>query len=107
MQYQKEKKAMSDKKKQKDATEEVEVIDIDFDDGSSCTCEVIAKLTVSGITYAALLPDGDDDADILVYRYEESGDSVSLTEITDEGEFNEVADALDEILDDLEFNSED
>lgn len=98
---------MSEKKGQAADTDEVEVIDIEFDDNTSCSCEVIAKLTLSGITYAALLPDGDDDADILVYRYAENGDAVELTEITDEAEFNEVADALDEILDDLEFNSED
>ena len=55
----------------------------------------------------ALLPEGDEDSDILVYRYSENGDDVELCEITDEDEFNKVADVLDEILDDLEFNSED
>ena len=32
---------------------------------------------------------------------------MNTDEITDEAEFNDVADALDEILDDLEFNSDD
>lgn len=98
---------MSDKKMQADEAEEIEVVDIDFDDGSSCSCEIIAKLTLGGTVYAALLPENDSDADILVYRYHEDGERVELTEITDEAEFNEVADALEEILDDLEFNSED
>lgn len=87
--------------------DEVEVVEMEFEDGTSCTCVIIAKFEIEDITYAALLPDDDDDADILVYRYEENGDDINLTEIDDEDEFNMVADALDEILDDLEFNSPD
>ena len=81
---------------------DIEMIDITYEDGTSCTCEIIAKFEVNDISYAALLP-----ADIIVYRYSEQGDDVTLDEITDEAEFNDVADALDEILDDLEFNSDD
>ena len=81
---------------------DIEMIDITYEDGTSCTCEIIAKFEVNDISYAALLPADDEDADIIVYRYSEQGD-----EITDEAEFNDVADALDEILDDLEFNSDD
>ncbi len=87
--------------------DDIEMIDITYEDGTSCSCEVIAHFDVDDISYAALLPEGDEDSDILVYRYSESGDDVDLCEITDEEEFNKVADALDEILDDLEFNSED
>ena len=72
-----------------------------------CNCEVIARFDLDDITYIALLPEEDEDSDIIVYRYTEDGDEVDLGEITDEEEFNKVADALDEILDDLEFNSED
>ena len=71
---------------------DIEMIDITYEDGTSCTCEIIAKFEVNDISYAALLPADDEDA---------------LDEITDEAEFNDVADALDEILDDLEFNSDD
>lgn len=87
--------------------DDIEMIDITYEDGTSCSCEVIAHFDVDDISYAALLPEGDEDSDILVYRYSENGDDVELCEITDEDEFNNVADALDEILDDLEFNSED
>lgn len=86
---------------------DIEMIDITYEDGTSCTCEIIAKFEVNDISYAALLPTDDEDADIIVYRYSEQGDEVTLDEITDEAEFNDVADALDEILDDLEFNSDD
>ena len=87
--------------------DDIEMIDIPYEDGTSCSCEVIAHFDVEDISYAALLPEGDEDSDILVYRYSENGDDVELCEITDEDEFNKVADVLDEILDDLEFNSED
>ena len=81
---------------------DIEMIDITYEDGTSCTCEIIAKFEVNDISYAALLPADDEDADIIVYRYSEQGDDVTL-----DAEFNDVADALDEILDDLEFNSDD
>ena len=87
--------------------DDIEMIDITYEDGTSCSCEVIAHFDVEDISYAALLPEGDEDSDILVYRYSENGDDVELCEITDEDEFNKVADVLDEILDDLDFNSED
>ena len=90
-----------------DDMNDIEMIDITYDDGTECNCEVIARFDVDGITYIALLPEDDEDSDIIVYRYAEDGDDVDLNEITDEEEFNKVADALDEILDDLEFNSED
>ena len=90
-----------------DDMNDIEMIDITYDDGTACSCEVIARFDVDDITYIALLPEGDEDSDIIVYRYTEDGDEVDLGEITDEEEFNKVADALDEILDDLEFNSED
>lgn len=87
--------------------DDIEMIDITYEDGTSCSCEVITHFDVEDISYVALLPEGDEDSDILVYRYSENGDDVELCEITDEDEFNKVADVLDEILDDLEFNSED
>lgn len=87
---------------------DIEMIDVTFEDGTVCSCEIIARFNVNGAAYAALLPEDDEESDILVYRYaEQEGDEVELKEITDENEFNEVADALDEILDDLEFNSKD
>ena len=63
---------------------DIEMIDITYEDGTSCTCEIIAKFEVNDISYAALLPADDEDADIIVYRYSEQGDDVTLDEITDE-----------------------
>lgn len=50
---------------------DIEMIDITYEDGTSCTCEIIAKFEVNDISYAALLPADDEDADIIVYRYSE------------------------------------
>lgn len=57
---------------------DIEMIDITYEDGTSCTCEIIAKFEVNDISYAALLPADDEDADIIVYRYSEQGDDVTL-----------------------------
>ena len=46
---------------------DIEMIDITYEDGTSCTCEIIAKFEVNDISYAALLPADDEDADIIVY----------------------------------------
>lgn len=91
-----------------DDDEETDVIEIEFEDGTKNLCHVIAKFDLNDITYAALLPDEleDENVEILIYRYSEDGDSVDLEEITDEDEFSSVADALDEIIDDIEFNFE-
>ena len=61
--------------------DDIEMIDITYEDGTSCSCEVIAHFDVEDISYAALLPEGDEDSDILVYRYSENGDDVELCEI--------------------------
>lgn len=58
---------------------DIEMIDITYEDGTSCTCEIIAKFEVNDISYAALLPADDEDADIIVYRYSEQGDDVTST----------------------------
>ena len=52
--------------------DDIEMIDITYEDGTSCSCEVIAHFDVEDISYAALLPEGDEDSDILVYRYSET-----------------------------------
>lgn len=89
-------------------SEDIEMVNLTFEDGSTSNYEIIAKFDVDDITYVALLPEDDEeDSDVIVYRYVEDGNDVELNEITDEDEFNRVADVLDEILDDLEFNSED
>ena len=49
---------------------DIEMIDITYEDGTSCTCEIIAKFEVNDISYAALLPADDEDADIIVYSRE-------------------------------------
>lgn len=87
-------------------TEECEKITLTLEDGSELICDVIAIFPVDGKKYIALLPeDADEDADIFLYRYEESGsDEFDLINIEDDDEFDAVSDAFDELLDDAEFD---
>jgi uncharacterized protein YrzB (UPF0473 family) len=90
--------------------DEEEIITLTFDDGSSITCTIVAIFPVEGQDYAALLPnepmDGIEPEELLLYRYVElEGEEVDLLTIDDEDEFDKVADAFDELLDEFEFNN--
>lgn len=99
---------MSDNTNTQDDDLDVEMVEITYEDGTVCNCQIVAKFEVEDKTYAALLPTDEEDPEIIVYRYvEKGGDDIDLLEINDQDEFNMVADIMDEILDDLEFNSED
>ena len=47
-----------------------------------------------------------DNANMIIngYAYTKDGDELNLIEITDEDEFDRVADTFDEMLDDAAFN---
>ncbi len=90
--------------------DEVEMMNIVLDDGCELECEILSIFPANQNTYIALYPvntpEGYDDNDVLLYRYKElEGDEVELTSITEDEEFEIVADAFDEILDEMEFNS--
>lgn len=77
--------------------DEVEVITLEFDDGESIECEIIGVFEIEGKDYIALLPkDGTDD--VYIYGYEEKGEEeFELIDITDEAEFNNVAEAFEKL----------
>ena len=50
--------------------EEVDFIEIDFDDGSTVRCEVQGIFELDGDEYIALLPDDDSD-EVYLYGYKE------------------------------------
>lgn len=90
--------------------EEIEMIDLVLDDGTELKCEILSIFDVNDNTYIALLPveapEGYDDDEVLLYRYKElDGDEVELSSIESDEEFEDVADAFDEILDEMEFNA--
>jgi uncharacterized protein YrzB (UPF0473 family) len=89
--------------------DEAEMMSLELDDGTTLECAILAYFDVQGNTYIALLPveypEGFDEGDVLLYRYiEMQNDEFDLETIDDEDEFELVADAFDEILDDIEFN---
>lgn len=92
--------------------EEEMTVDLELEDGSKVTCAVITILTVSGKDYIALLPldeNGENqDGEVWFYGYkeDESDPNVEpeLSYIEDDDEYEAVADAFDEFLDNAEFD---
>ncbi|MCR5823621.1 MAG: DUF1292 domain-containing protein [Lachnospiraceae bacterium] len=98
---------MADKKKDYD----LETVTLELDGGEEITCDVISIFPVNinneEKMYIALLDENaDDDSDIFLYRASnlEDPDNIQIDNIEDDEEFEIVADAFDELLDDEEFN---
>lgn len=94
-------------------TEEEMTVTIDLEDGSSVDCAVVTILEVKEQEYIVLLPldeqgNGNEDGEVWIYRYSENPDDPNeepeLTYIDDDEEYEIVADAFDEYLDNVEFD---
>lgn len=86
-------------------------VDIELEDGSIVNCEVITILTVANKDYIALLPTGQDpneEQEVWFYGYSENPDDPNeepnLEYIESDEEYEAVADAFDEYLDECEFD---
>lgn len=84
-------------------------VSMTLEDGTELECDVIAIFPVEDKDYIALLPnkqvEGFDENEVFLYRYKElEGDDIELTQIESEEEYEAVADAFDELLDEEEFN---
>lgn len=84
-------------------------VSMTLEDGTELECDVIAIFPVNGRDYIALLPnkviDGYEENEVFLYRYAEIGeDNIDLSQIASEEEYEAVADAFDELLDEEEFN---
>lgn len=87
-------------------------VDIELEDGETVTCAIITILTVDKKDYIVLLPldeDGNnDDGEVWFYRYFEDesnpNEEPSIEYIDDDDEYEAVADAFDEYLDNVEFD---
>ena len=83
---------------------------IKAEDGTELECDVIAIFPVNGRDYIALLPnkpvEGYEENEVFLYRYAElEGDDIDLGQIESDEEYEAVADAFDELLDEEEFNN--
>ncbi len=94
-----------------EADEEMTVT-LDLDDGSTVTCSIVTILEVEKQEYIVLLPLNDkgenEDGEVWFYRYSENPDDPNeepeLGYIEDDEEYEKVADAFDEFLDNSEFD---
>ena len=89
---------------------------LDLDDGTTVTCAVITILTIENQDYIAVLPleengAANKDGNIWFYRYfEDENDPEKdpvLDYIINDNEYEKVADAFDEFLDNVEFEEMD
>ena len=92
--------------------EEEMTVDLELDDGTSVTCAVVTILTVNKKDYIVLMPLGKDgdfsDGEVWFYGYSEDENDPNiepeLSYISDDAEYEAVADAFDEYLDAQEFD---
>lgn len=96
----------------KDYAEEEMTVELELDDGLKVNCAVITILEVSGKDYIALLPldenGQNDDGEVWFYGYREDENDPNaepeLIFIEEDSEYDAVADAFDEFLDNAEFD---
>lgn len=87
-------------------------VELELEDGSVVNCAIVTILEVEGRDYIALLPlndkGGNEDGEVWFYSYSENPDDPNeepeLGFIEDDEEYEKVADAFDEYLDNCEFD---
>lgn len=92
--------------------EEEMTVDLELEDGENVTCAVITILTVREKDYIALLPldenGQNNDGEVWFYGYREDETDPNaepeLIYIEDDEEYDVVADAFEEFLDNEEFD---
>lgn len=95
-----------------DYEDEEMTVELDLEDGTSVNCAVITILTVEKKDYIALMPLNEkgenEDGEVWFYSYSENPDDPNeepeLGYIEDDDEYEKVADAFDEYLDNCEFD---
>ncbi len=99
---------MADDKNLAQEPDEEMTVTLTLDDGSELECVVLTIFEAGGRDYIALLPmEGEDaeDGEVYLYRYTEDEEgNPSLDNIGDDDEYEIVADAFDELLDEQEYD---
>lgn len=90
-----------------DSGEEMTVT-LTLDDGKELECVVLTIFPAGDKEYIALLPMEDEEAEegeVYLYRYTEDEDGLpNLENVEDDEEYDIVADAFDELLDEQEYD---
>jgi len=92
--------------------EEEMTVELELEDGEIVNCAVITIFTVDKQDYIVLLPldekGENEDGEVWFYRYSENmedpNEEPQLGYIEDDEEYERVADAFDEYLDNCEFD---
>ncbi|MBP3926053.1 MAG: DUF1292 domain-containing protein [Clostridium sp.] len=83
-------------------------VTLTLDDGKELECVVLTIFPAGDKEYIALLPIEDEEAEdgeVYLYRYTEDEDGQpNLENIEDDDEYEIVADAFDELLDEQEYD---
>ncbi len=83
-------------------------VTLTLDDGKELECVVLTIFPAANKEYIALLPMEDEEAEegeVYLYRYTEDEDGQpNLENIEDDEEYDIVADAFDELLDEQEYD---
>lgn len=96
---------------EKDYNDEEMTVEIELDNGEVVNCAVVTILTVNEKDYIALLPldenDESEEGEVWFYGYKEDEDDPNiepeLIYIEDDDEYEAVADAFEEFLDNEEY----
>ena len=98
---------MSDKNNFMEEPSEEMTVTLTLDDGSQLECVILTIFEAGGRDYIALLPmegEGADEGEVYLYRYTEIDGNPDLQNIEDDEEYEIVADAFDELLDEQEYD---
>lgn len=83
-------------------------VTLTLDDGKELECAVLTIFPVGEKQYIALLPlesDEEEEGEVFLYQFNQlENDEIELLNIEDDDEYEAVADAFDEILDEEEFD---
>lgn len=97
--------------KENEEIDEEMTVELELEDGSTVNCAIITILEVQQKDYIVLLPldenGSNDDGEVWFYRYKEDENDPDkepeLEFIEEDDEYDMVADAFDEFLDNQEF----
>ena len=96
-----------EKKDPSEEPQEEMTVTLTLDDGSELECVVLTIFEAGGRDYIALLPTEGIDAEegeVYLYRYTEVDGQPDLQNIENDDEYEVVADAFDELLDEQEYD---
>ena len=88
-------------------------VELELEDGTVVTCDIVTILTVEDKDYIILLPQNEENTEegdeVWIYRYSENPDDPNeepvLDYIDDDDEYDRVAEAFEEYLDNCEFDA--